>query len=380
MSTPKLVPGGRRAFGAVVRRAGGPFELTEFSLAPPVGEEVLVRVSAAGICSSDIHVRQHGGLIPFPAILGHEGAGTVEALGPDAEGLAIGDRVALSFLSCGTCRACVAGTPSYCVRAVELNFIGSRPDGSASAHDTNGPIHDHFFGQSSFATHALASRRNCVKLQGNDPLELAATLGCGVMTGAGAVLNALQVPAGASVAVCGAGAVGLSAVMAAKHVGADPIVVVDVVPARLELARDLGATATFDARTGDIAEAIVAATGGGADFTMDTAGRPEVLRAAVDGLAPRGTSATIGAFPPGVEVSIDTSDMQFRGKTLRGLVEGDADPQTFIPQVLALHHAGRFPVDRLMRTYPLAAIEQAVADSLEGRTVKPVLLMGDGDR
>jgi aryl-alcohol dehydrogenase len=238
--------------------------------------------------------------VPLPVVLGHEGAGVVEAVGPAVEQLSPGDHVALSFLPCGHCRPCFDGSPASCANFNDINFAGARPDGShaLSLVDGAGTLHDRFFGQSSFGTYAIANERNTVKVRADAPLELLGPLGCGIQTGAGTVLRALKVGAGASFAVTGAGAVGLSAVMAARVAGATTIVAVDIVPERLELARELGATHVINGTEADAVEEIRGITGSGVDYALDTTGVPALIGQAVDALRQRGTAAILGASAP----------------------------------------------------------------------------------
>jgi aryl-alcohol dehydrogenase len=338
-------------------------------------DEVLVKVAAAGICHTDLICRDQWYPVPFPTVFGHEGAGVVEQVGEAVTEVAPGDSVAMSFHSCGECRCCADGMPSYCHGFFEHNFASLRPDGSSALSRNGELVHGHFFGQSSFATHAVANTRNVVRLDGSMPLEIAAPLGCGIQTGAGAVLNTLRIPSGASLAVFGVGAVGLAAVMAGVIAGCVPIVAVDVRPARLELARELGATHTVDAVEHDPVEAVRLATGVGADYSLEASGSPAVLRQAVDCLAPLGTCGVIGAPAFGTEVSLDVNTILVAGRAVRGVVEGDSVPQVFLPELVRLWAEGRFPVERLMTYYDFDRIDDAVAAAESGEVIKPVLRM-----
>lgn len=360
----------------VSRAAGAPFELAELELGEPRADEVLVDIVAAGLCHTDVTVNGGSFPTPFPVVLGHEGAGVVAAVGSAVTGVAPGDHVALSFDSCGRCRSCLLGQPFHCHRFFEHNFMASRADGSTAFSDGHGAVHSHFFGQSSFATQAVASARSVVRIPADLPFELAAPLGCGVQTGTGTVLNALRPRAGDSIAVFGAGGVGLSALMAAKIAAASPIIAVDVSGARLELARELGATHTVDATREDPVESIMAATGVGADFAVEASGAPVALRAAVDALGPGGVCALVGAPPGGTEVAFDVNMVLARGRTIKAVVEGHSVPAEFIPRLVEFWRAGKLPLERLVRTFPLSAINAAAASAAAGETVKPVLLTG----
>lgn len=360
---------------AVLHDHGAPFSIESLTLEDPRADEILVRIAATGICQTDAHVR-HGHIPgPTPIVLGHEGAGVVEKVGAAVKSVAVGDHVVLSYHSCGNCEACWSGHPAYCDHAWPLNFGGARLDGSNALHDHAGePVHGHFFGQSSFATRVVAHERNVVKAPKDVPLELLAPLGCGLQTGASSVLTALKVTRGSSVVIFGVGAVGLAAVMAAKIAGAATIIAVDVNRERLALATDLGATETVVA--GDparVAGEINRITGRGASFILDTSGRAASLDAGAAALAPRGKFGSV-AFNEGIDAPIQASAL-FMGKSLQGIIQGDALPQLFIPELIEHYKAGRFPIDRLVRVYDFDDIEQAFADSASGAAVKAVLRM-----
>ncbi|MDB4893826.1 MAG: S-(Hydroxymethyl)glutathione dehydrogenase, partial [Firmicutes bacterium] len=261
------------AKAAVVRKAGGPFEVTDVTIEAPRADEVLVRIVAVGMCHTDIVVRDQLYPVPLPAVLGHEGAGVVERVGNDVTKVAPGDHVVLTFAFCGKCDMCQSGHPSYCREFFDRNFGGHRPDGSTAIRQNGEAVHSHFFGQSSFGTFAIAHERNVVKVRKDVPLELLGPLGCGIQTGAGAVLRALRVPAGGSFVTFGAGAVGLSAVMAARLSGVTTIIAVDTKPNRLELALELGATHTVNGMEENAVDAVKRITGGqGVQYSLESTG------------------------------------------------------------------------------------------------------------
>lgn len=362
---------------AVVRESGGPFQLEDLTLESPRRDEVLIRVVATGMCHTDMVVRDQFYPVPLPVILGHEGSGVVEQVGADVTRVKPGDHVVLSFASCGECDTCQRGHPNYCCSFFPLNFGGQRLDGSGAAHDHQHPVHDHFFGQSSFATYTIAHHRSVVKVRQDVPLELLGPLGCGIQTGAGAVMNALKVGPGQSFAAFGAGAVGLSAVMAARASGATTIVAVDPKENRLELAKELGATHTVNPTKADPVEAIREFTGGrGVDFTLESSGLPAVLRQAVDALDILGVAGVVGAPAMGVLAHFDWNDLMVPGESIRGIVAGDSIPEVFIPQLIDLYAQGRFPFDRLVKFYPPEQINEAAADSERGDTLKPIIRFG----
>lgn len=364
----------REITAAVIEKTGAPFEIEEIELDAPRPDEILVRIVAVGICQTDVHVRDRVPASGLPAVLGHEGSGIVEEVGVAVTYVKPGDRVVLSYDSCGQCRFCLSGRNSYCEQAMAINFGGSRLDGTnALRRAAGGEVHGHFFGQSSFATYALATERNVVKAPDDLPLELLGPLGCGLQTGAGAVLNSLRVPAGASIAILGTGAVGLAAVTAARVAGANPVIGVDIVPKRLALAAELGATHTIDAGKEDVRERIGEITRGtGVDFALEITALPEMLSLAVDILAPCGTAGQIGGGIPGAKAAIGMSRLLL-GRSVRGIIQGDSIPRVFIPKLIEMYRRGEFPFDRLVRFYDFAQINEAVADAASGETIKPIL-------
>ncbi|SHO66955.1 aryl-alcohol dehydrogenase [Pseudoxanthobacter soli DSM 19599] len=364
----------RKIVAAVVREKGAAFQIEDATIGEPRPGEVLVRIVAVGVCHTDIIVRDQYYPVPLPGVLGHEGSGIVEAVGPGVAAVEPGDHVVLTFQSCGHCGPCESGHPAHCADFFAQNFGGGRKDGSTATCDGHGhALHDHFFGQSSFGSYAMAHERNVVKVPKDAPLELLGPLGCGIQTGAGAVLRAMKVPAGARFAVFGSGAVGLSAVMAARIAGATTIIAVDVTQSRLDLALTLGATHAINSREADPVARIREITGGGADFTLESSGRPEVLRQAIDALGIQGTCGIVGAPKLGTEASFDVNMVMIPGKRIMGIVEGDAVPKVFIPQLVDLYMQGRFPFDKLVKFYDFDEINRAVADSESGITIKPIL-------
>jgi len=363
---------------AVLREKGGAFLIEDAVIGAPRSDEVLVRVVACGVCHTDMVVRDQLFPSPLPAILGHEGAGIVEAVGKHVRNVKPGDHVVMSYMYCGECHLCHSGHPAHCMHVGPINFGGGRLDGSTSAQSAAGEeLHDHFFGQSSFAQYAIASHNNVVKVPTDLPLELLAPLGCGLQTGAGAVLNALKVSPGSAFAAFGTGAVGLAAVMAARVAGATRIIAVDVNADRLALALELGATHTVNSRELDPVKEIQTITEGhGADFTLECSGRAQVLRQAIDALGFFGTCGIVGATPMGTEVAFDVNSVMIPAKKIMGVVQGDVVSDTFIPTLIELYRQGRFPFDRLLRHYDFADINQAVEDSESGRVIKPVLRIG----
>lgn len=366
-----------RVQAAVAWEAGAPLSIEEVDLDDPREDEILVRTEAVGVCHTDESARLGKLPVVFPIVLGHEGSGVVERTGSAVTKVRPGERVLFTPDYCGRCEQCRLGYTPYCDDVAALTFYGVRPDGSPRAHKDGKPVRASFFGQSSFSTHALVSERNIVPVPPDAPLRYLAGLTCGIQTGAGAILNAMPVGPGRGVAVFGTGAVGLSAVMAAAACGADEIVGVDRVGHRLAMAAELGATHVID--TGgialpDVTAEVVKVTRGGADVVLDTTGNPDVILAAVNSLATHGTCSVITSS--GAPVTLPPGVLLLRGRKLRGTVGGHINPTVFIPRLLDLHHRGKFPFDRLVRNYPFADVSVAMADSLSGATIKPVLTFG----
>lgn len=357
---------------AALARAGEPFALEDVELDGPRAREALVRVEACGVCRTDLSARDGHLALPLPAVLGHEGVGRVLAVGDGVDHVAVGDRVVMSFGACGTCPECEDAAPAYCRRARAFTLEGRRLDGSSPIACDGRPITGHFLGQSSFASHAVAAATNLVKIDDDLAPATVAALACSAQTGAGAIVLSLEAGPRDVALVLGCGAVGLAAVMAAAIVGCRTIVAVDLLPARRALARELGATDVVDGAAPDLAAALRAH---GPTAALDTTGRPDVVAAALAALRPRGRLALAALAAPGAALALDMNRLMLSGRSVRGTVEGDADPRTFIPRMLAWHRAGRLPLERLVTTYPFDQINQAAADMHAGRVVKPVLLM-----
>lgn len=360
----------------VLHEPKGAFELVDgLELGDPEPGEVLVRFTSTGLCHTDLFARDVFHQPDFPtAIYGHEGTGVVERVGAGVSDLHEGDRVMASFTSCGQCKTCLTGRPFNCVNFNEINFALARSDGSFKATRDGDPIGSSFFGQSSFATHGLVAARDLVPVpEWIDPEDehLLGPLGCGIQTGAGAVLNVLEPGPTDSIVIAGTGAVGLSGLLAAVASGVGTIIAVDVVDERLRLARELGATHTINGRDDDQVAQIHDATAGGATHAFDTTAVPAVLARLVDGLAWGGRLGIVGAAPG---MTLDLLPVMQLGRQVQGIVEGNSVPRVFIPQLLELRRQGRFPIEKLVRTYPFAELETAIADTTSGDAVKAVLV------
>lgn len=350
-------------------------DIRELELDEPRPDEATVRLVASGVCHTDAIVRDQWYPTPLPAVLGHEGSGIVEAVGSAVTDLKVGDKVVLGPASCGVCEQCITGHPQYCVDFYAYNFGGTRPDGSVAFTQDGQAISSNFFGQSSFASYTNVRARNAVKVADDAPLELLGPLGCGIMTGSGAVLNVLKPGPGESIAIFGTGAVGLAGMLAAIAAGATTIIMVDIVPSRLEFAKELGATHVVNSREDDAVERIREITGGrGVSYALDTTGVPPVFSQMTKSLALRGHGALVGAAKLGTEAPFDIGTLLVSGITVSMVVEGDAVPREFIPKLISLYERGLFPFDKLVKTYGFSDINTAFADSESGETIKPVLL------
>jgi aryl-alcohol dehydrogenase len=349
---------------AVLRHPAGGYSIEDLCIEEPRADEVLVRLVATGHCHTDVAARA---FMAPPVILGHEGAGVVEAVGDDVRSVSAGDHVVLSFAYCGTCEQCTGGHPADCRRFSPMNVKGVRRDGSSPVSTAAGdPVAARFFGQSSFASRCIAGEHNVVKVDPSLPLDVLAPLGCGLQTGAGSVLNVLRPGRDGSIAVYGVGAVGLAAVMAAAIEGCATIVAVDRHESRLELAAELGATHCIVSGPNLAGDVRDVSGGDGVSCALDTTGVGVVLAAALDGLTEGGVLGTVAVGDPVAEPT--------RGRSVVGIIEGDAAPQTFIPTLIEHWRAGRFPFDRLTTTFALDEIDQAEAAGLAGEVIKPVLL------
>lgn len=358
---------------AVLRSANGPLDLEQLDVGELASGEVLVRMVGVGICHTDLGVIAAPAEGQLPIVLGHEGSGIVAEVGPDVSSVSVGDRVALSYASCGRCDTCQAALPMHCREFIPRNLVGARVDGTTPFSVEGAPVLGSWFGQSSWATHSVTHERNCVVVGDDVPLQILGPLGCGIQTGAGAVLNTLAPEPGSSIAVFAVGSVGLAALLAAKAAGCATIVAVDIADARLERARELGATHTVNSSDQDPAEAIRQITGGlGAQYSVDCIGFPAVVRAALECLQTPGKCASVGFQGIPNEITLDQGHLLF-GRSLVGVIEGDAVPQDFIPRLLALYRDGRFPFDELVTTYPFAKINEVLDDVHHAKVTKAVL-------
>lgn len=345
-------------------------------IAAPNPDEILVRVLGVGLCHTDLVFATGAGGYPLPAVLGHEGAGIVEQVGAAVTKVKPGDKVVMTFRSCGACDRCASGDAAYCRTMPQLNYAGMRTDGTSPLSGEAGRLGSNFFGQSSFAGLALTYERNVVKVNVDiETLRILGPLGCGVQTGVGAMLNSMDVRPGSTVLVLGGGSVGLSGVIGAKLRECAHIIVVEPQASRRALALELGATETIDPKeAADLSAAIREKHPFGVDYAFETTGAPAVLNAAAACLGSKGVLGVVGICPPGTPPPGEMISMVTFGQSIRGIIEGDSDPDVFIPELISLFKAGRLPFDKMVRTYPLNQINQAIRDQHEGRCIKAVLL------
>lgn len=364
------------ARAAVMPGPNQAFAIQPISVDPPQAGEVLVDVKAVGICHSDLVMVSGAFGTRFPAVFGHEGAGVVEAVGGGVTKVAPGDKVLLTFNSCGACARCLDHDPSYCEQFTALNMACARVDGSTRLHGENGDLSDNFFGQSSFSSKAIATERNVVKLDPDANLAALAPLGCGIQTGAGAVIRSLEARPGQSLVVIGGGSVGLSAVLGGKIAGCAPIILIEPQERRRGIGLEIGADHAVDPAAGDLVAAVRAIVPGGAELVVDTSGHMPTLAASLNMISNKGKLGLVG-LPGALDAALPVPVIQWltMGGTVRGIVEGDSDPDTFLPELVAHHRAGRLPFDKFVTTYPFAAINEAIADAHAGKAVKVVLTL-----
>jgi S-(hydroxymethyl)glutathione dehydrogenase/alcohol dehydrogenase len=363
-----------RTRAAVLREPGAPIVVEEVELAPPGEREVLVRVAAAGVCHSDVHLADGAlGRGRWPIVLGHEGAGVVEAVGAGVTHVRPGDRVVFCFVpACGSCRTCRAGRPNLCEPAGARSVAGTLMDGSSRLRLSDGTVLQHGLMIACFAEHAVVDAAAVVPLPLDLPLWQAALLGCGVVTGIGAVRNAARVRAGESVCVIGCGGVGLHVVAGARLAGAEPIVAVDRDPAKLELALRRGATHAVDAQGAD---AVLDLTGGGVDHAFEVVGNPETIRLAWDVLRPGATAVVVGLSPQGVEVALPAIEF-LSEKAIKGCYYGSADVAAELPQLAELVAEGRLELDDVVsHVAGLDGVEEALGRLRRGEGARTILVV-----
>lgn len=362
---------------AVVREPKGKFSVEDLELDQIRPNEARVRVIGVGVCHTDMAMRDAVYPIPMPVVLGHEGAGVVEAVGSNVTRVTVGDHVVMSAAYCGHCLECLMGHEAYCENGFAEDFGGRRTlDGTSALTSSSGEVvSSHFFGQSSFSTYANVVESSLVAVDRDLPLERIAFLGCGMQTGAGSILNELRPPAGSSIAIAGTGAVGHAAVMAARASGCTTIIAIDRHQNRVELAQEVGATHGIHGQAEEAHEELQRLTNGrGVDFIFNTTDSPRAVGNLAGALAIRGTLATVAAMAPGTEVSFEVGGSLLKGWNFRTIVQGSSVPQQMVPRLIELWKQGQFPIDKLVKTYDFADINAAFEDSESGEVLKPLLL------
>ena len=365
------------AKAAICSGGQSPFTIEEVTLADLRPDELRVRIVACGVCHTDIAVRDQQVPVPLPAVLGHEGAGIVEEVGADVTRAKPGDRVIMSFNSCGDCPSCEIDAPTYCYNFFPYNWSGVRADGSATLMRNGEKLNANFFGQSSFATHVISHERNTVRIPdaaSDIPLERLSPIGCGLMTGAGAVLRSMKVRKGLPIAVFGAGSVGMAGIMAAKIAGADPIIAVDLNDQRLEMAKELGATHAFNGKD-DPYSKIRDLCPSGLGYVLDTTGVNTLIQNAWGLLAPMGVCGIVGASNPEDDLTFNEAAFMGGGRRVMGILGGDSDIENFLPELINYHLKGEFPFEKLIRYFDFEEINEAIEASENGSVIKPVLRM-----
>ena len=360
---------------AVLYEAKAPLAVEEVELSDPQQDEILVQVAAVGVCHSDYHYMTGDLATPMPVVLGHEGAGIVEAIGPGVTRVKPGDKVVLLWRpSCGSCEHCARGRPALCAISRVQRASGGMLDGTSRLRKGETEL-KHFLGVSCLAERCVVAEQAAVRIPDDTPMEIAALLGCSIITGVGAVLNTAGVRAGSSVLVIGAGGVGLCCVMGAAVAGASQIVVADVAPEKLELARDLGATDVIQAGREDVVKTAKRITGGGADYSFEAIGNPETLVQVIRAIRAGGTAVAVGLTPAEATVSVSVNDLVLQEKTVKGSLYGSSVPVIDIPMLLRLYLAGQLPLDRFLgRTYSLNEVNEAYGALVGGQPGRALIL------
>lgn len=359
---------------AVTHSVGAPYVIEDIEQDEPKAHEIRVKIAACGICHTDEAVRQQFIPTPLPAVLGHEGAGVVESVGPGVTEFKPGDHVGITFGYCGKCKNCLSGHPAGCLSLNRINFGGVQADGTTRLSLLDGVPLSTFFGQSSFSEYVVCNELSAVKVEDKDiDLGLVAPIGCGIQTGAGAVLNVLRPKFGSTIAIFGCGTVGMSAIMAAKIANCDKIIAVGGNEKSLGLARELGATHTVNRKKEDVVKTIHEITDGGCDYAIDTSGNDKMVKMMLASTGYMGIGVILGATGD-VTFNIQ-NELMGDFKSLLGVVEGDSNPKLFIPKLLEYYKKGMFPIDKLIKFYPFDKINEALEESNSGKCIKAVVRM-----
>ena len=363
----------RKAKAVLCRAHNAPVVVETIALDAPKRGEVTVKLGACGVCHSDLSAITGTIALPLPLVLGHEGAGVVEEVGEGVSGLARGDHVVFSFIyMCGKCRFCVAGRPVLCLE--QGKALTTPLEGTPRTHDASGAPLNIFSGCGSMAEYATVSAENLIKIDPKIPLDCAALVGCGVTTGVGAVFNTAKVEPGSSVAVFGCGGVGLSAIQGARIAGAEKIIAIDTLPAKLEMAKQFGATDTLLSKE-DPTKELKKLTGGGPDYAFECVGSGELAGTAYRAIRRGGLAVVVGVAKPSDSTSVRTMTLPFEEKTLTGSYFGSCVPRVDFPRMLSLYMAGKLKLEELItRRYTIDEAPQAFADLQAGKNARGVIV------
>ena len=365
-----------RTRAALLPQTGARLEVVDVELAPPRAHEVLVRLHASGVCHSDQNAIDGTAATRCPAVLGHEGAGVVEAVGPGVTAVVPGDRVALSWLpACGACAECLRELPHLCAAAFPAMDAGGLLDGTTRLSYAGRPAY-HYSLLSTFADACVVSERSCVPIPKDVALDVAGLVGCAVTTGVGAVWRTAGVRAGERVAVFGCGGVGLSALMAAVAAGAEPVIAVDAAGRKLDVARSFGASdgVLWDGSAEGTAAAVLELTGGGVDYAIEATGRPDAMRAAFLSTRPRGAAVLIGIPHEDAVLELPALSIPRLERRVLGSIYGSSRPERDFPLTLSLFRSGRLPIDRLIsHRLPLDDVGHGIELMRSGEALRVVL-------
>lgn len=365
---------------AAVTREIGHLAIEEVELAPPKEREVLVRMCAAGVCHSDLHtLRGELRAVP-PLVLGHEGAGIVEAVGSGVTRCKPGDRIVVNWLpACESCPTCLNGRQNLCERLAATTFKAMLVDGTSRLRTTDGMTLKHFLSAATMAEHAVISESSAVPIPDGVPFEIAAVIGCAVATGVGAVMNTARARPGLPAAVVGCGGVGLSALLGCKLAGCNPIIAVDVLDSKLEFAKAMGADDTLNsAASENPAKDLWAMTSGGPEYVFDSVGAGSTIDLSIKAVRPGGTATIVGLHAAKQAVEIPAGALVLQNKRLLGSFAGSIRPRLDLPRLLGLYVGGRLPLDDLItKTYPLDDLDKAFDDMEAGRVARGVLTLAE---
>lgn len=363
---------------AAVVREVGQLTIETVELDPPKSGEVLVRMGAAGVCHSDLHNLRAELRATPPMVLGHEGAGVVEAVGDGVTRVKPGDHILINWLpGCGACEICLSGYPILCERLADSTFKGMLLDGTSRLQTLDGVRLKHFLSAATMSEFAVICEDSAIPIPDDVPFDVAAIIGCAVVTGVGAVVNTGRARAGDSAAVIGCGGVGLSAIQGCQLAGCYPIIAVDVMESKLEFARRMGATHTVNAREEDVVETLHGLTHNGPDFVFDTVGSAATIPQAVQAIRPAGTAVLVGLHSGMGDVAIPATHLILKNKRLLGSFVGSMNPWIDLPKLVELYRAGRLQVDDLItKRYPLDDLQQAFDDMEAGKVARGVLSLG----